>query len=114
MKIYIALPYTGIEELSFKTANDAMEVFVRMRHAVYSPISQSHAVAINNGLPGDWEFWKHQNLPFIPLCDLVVVITLPGWRESVGVTAEIEHAKKNGIRIDYVPPGWINEKKEAA
>jgi hypothetical protein len=35
-------------------------------------------------------------------CDRLVVLRIPGWRESRGVTLEIEFAQTAGIPIEFV------------
>jgi len=35
---------------------------------------------------------------------VVLVITLKGWKESVGVKAEMEIAKKYGVPIEFIDP----------
>ena len=38
----------------------------------------------------------------LKLADAMIVLTLPGWRESKGVTAEIEFCKANNIPVHYL------------
>lgn len=40
-------------------------------------------------MPGGWEFWGGYDENMIERCDELYILTLKGWRESVGVTAEV-------------------------
>jgi citrate lyase beta subunit len=44
--------------------------------------------------------------------DGLIVLALDGWEESVGVQAEIEHARKLGLSVIIVHPEQINNKDE--
>jgi hypothetical protein len=64
-------------------------------------------------LPGNWEYWKEMDEAFIKISGKVLVITLKGWKESVGVNAEMEIAKKYGVPIEYIDPEpYISFSKE--
>lgn len=69
---------------------------------VYSPIVHCHPVAISYGLPRDFQFWKDYNYHMLVRSDELLVLCLPGWQESVGVTQEIEWAKAFGLPIAYM------------
>lgn len=99
-KIYLATAYSHPDKkvrlARFEAVNrKAAELMVR-GYVVFSPISHSHPVA--NYIPQEhvcsWEFWKTQDFPLIEWADELWVMDIPGWQESVGVTAEIEHAQK--------------------
>jgi len=73
-------------------------------HIVYAPISSCHYIAVKYGLPRQWEFWAKMDEEFIKVSGKVLVITLKGWKESVGVKAEMEIAKKYGVPIEFIDP----------
>jgi len=54
------------------------------------------------GLPGDWNFWQDFDKAFVSRMDAVVVLTIDGWDQSKGVTAEIEFANENCIPVYYL------------
>ena len=68
-------------------------------HIVFSPISHTHPIAVECDLPKDWEYWKKYDECFIEWCDQVHVWCMDGWKESRGVQAEINMAKKFGKEI---------------
>jgi hypothetical protein len=53
-------------------------------------------------LPKGWDFWREYDLWFIRQCDRLTVVMIDGWRESVGVTAEIAEAERLGIPVGYM------------
>lgn len=96
--IYLASPYNhhnpAIREMRFSQAVRETVALMREGKLVYSPIAYSHQFAANHGFQGGWEYWKRLDLEMVNACDEVVVLMLPGWEDSVGVKAEIEHAKR--------------------
>ena len=107
MKIYLAIPYSGMEEESFRIANEITADFMREGHIVFSPISHSHHIAIAHNLPTDWAFWKKFDESFIEWCDELhaVIVGENGLEllaKSKGATAEIEIAKSLNKPIGYV------------
>lgn len=77
-------------------------------YVVFSPITHSRPlITSSNHISAanyTWDFWKKQDLWFLSRCDEIHILMLEGWEESVGVTAEIEFAKKNGKSMRYVDP----------
>jgi nucleoside 2-deoxyribosyltransferase len=112
MKIYIGIPYTRHEKLSFEMANYASYEVIKMGHIPFSPISMSHPIveeskkrgAYNEQLLGTWEVWSKIDFAFLDWCDEVWVIQLDkdAVIQSTGVQAEIEYAKSLGKNIRYI------------
>ena len=103
--IYLSSPYThddaAVRKHRYEAACRAAAALMRRGEAVFSPIAHSHAIC-RYGLPTDWEFWKKQDMDMLRACDRVIVLTIDGWRDSVGVQAEIAAAKGAGKPIDYM------------
>ena len=72
---------------------------------VYSAISMSHPIAVENGLGLDWAFWRPNDVYFIGICDEVRVLQYPGWEESEGIKAEIRIAASMGKPVRYME--WV-------
>ena len=93
MKIYLAGPYSHkdplIREQRFKMLNKYAAHLMRQGHIVYSPISMSHPIAVDNDLPLEFEFWEKQDTAFIEWCDIVHVLMVNGYKESKGVQREV-------------------------
>jgi hypothetical protein len=67
----------------------------------FSPIVYGFEMAERFGLCGSWEFWERLDLEFLSLCKELRVYMLPGWRESKGLSAEIQFAENYGIPITF-------------
>lgn len=76
---------------------------MRRGHVVFSPIVHGHPL-VGHGLPTDWPFWERFDREHLRRCDELVVLTLDGWRESVGVAAEIRIAGELGTPVHYLAP----------
>jgi hypothetical protein len=51
---------------------------------VFSPIVHSHPL-VRHGLPTHWRFWEAFDRKHIERCDEVAVLTIDGWKTSMGV-----------------------------
>ena len=104
--IYIASPYSHpdvvIREQRFRAVCRAAAKLMSEGAIVFSPIAHSHPIAtIGNCRPLDLEFWLRQDRAFMDTCDSMIVLMLPGWRESKGVQYEIEYMTKAGKPVRY-------------
>ena len=70
--------------------------------AVVSPIAHNVAVLDEAGGQTGPGRWKAQDLALLSACEKVLVVWLPGWLHSRGVSAEIDAAGKLGKPIEYV------------
>ena len=100
MKIYLAVPYShpdaSIREARFKAVNQASAYLMQYGHIVFSPISHSHPIAVQCGLPLDFDFWAKFDRSFIEWCDCFYVLKLEGWETSDGVRREMAIANELG------------------
>ena len=105
--IYLASPYShsdpAVREQRNRVACQTAAALLRAGHATFSPIVHSHPL-VEHGLPTEWEFWQQVDRRFLAACDVVVVLMLDGWRESVGVQTEIRIARELGKPIRCVEP----------
>lgn len=93
--IYLASPYSHKED---KVRFERFETIARvaaklMSQGVYlfCPITHTHPIneaGINN--PG-WDFWCKYDYMMLDRCQELWIADMPGWKESVGVTAEIKY-----------------------
>jgi len=114
--IYLALPYMHenkfIMEFRAMVSDVIAADLMNQGKMVFAPISMCHHISVKYGLPGHWEFWKEMDEEFIKISGKVLVITLKGWQDSVGVNAEMELAKKYGVPIEFIDPEpYISFKK---
>lgn len=103
---YIAIPYSHEDESvrlkRFKLVNEVAANLMRNGEIVFSPISHSHSIAVENELPTDWDYWGRSCEAFVKRSDRLVVVCVEGWEESEGVQAEIDIAHECGIPIEYL------------
>lgn len=99
-RIYLAIPYTGMEEKSFETVNRIAGGLMSDGNLVFSPISHSHPIAELCDLPGDHDYWRAWNESFlVNWADEVHVVMVDGWLESSGVQWEIKRANELGLQV---------------
>jgi hypothetical protein len=103
---YLASPYSSpdpeVRAARFRSANLAAGLLMREGHLVVSPISMNHPIAESCNLPLGWGFWRAFDIALVNASERVVVLCLDGWRESVGVAAEIGLARRFGLPVRYV------------
>jgi hypothetical protein len=105
--IYLASPYAHVlervREQRFVQARVAVKRMMRQGMYVYSPIVYGHQFAtMFEGVDTRWAYWKTFDLQMLAKCDRVIVLTLDGWKDSCGVTAEVTMAKELGIPVEYM------------
>lgn len=115
--IYLARPYShpdpAVRQERFAAACRAAAELIRRGHVVFSPVAHSHAIA-QHGLPLDWRFWSRHDRRYLEACDEVAVLMLDGWRESVGVRAEIAIARELDKPVRYLAPDLAHVSPTAA
>jgi hypothetical protein len=105
---YLAIPYTDDDEavMDFRAAvSDIIcaELMNQGRY-IYAPISSCHHIAKKYGLPRIWEYWKGMDEAYVSICKTFIIVMLPAWETSTGVTAELEIANRCKINIEYIDP----------
>lgn len=104
--IYLASPYTHPDaekrRLRYREAMEWCARFMKKGHVVFSPIVHSHPLAEQCDMPTTWEFWRGQDEAYLHVIDELWVLTLPGWRTSTGVQAEIKIAEDLGKVVRYI------------
>lgn len=104
---YLACPYShcdgGVRQARYEAATKAAAWLVtKFGYNVFSPITHSHPLATIGGLRSDWKFWKRIDTEYLECSERIVVLTLPGWEESEGVTEEIEIMKRLRRQVIYM------------
>lgn len=103
-KIYLSVPYTGMEEESFQKVSLKAAELISQGLIVFSPISHTHHIGKMMSLPVTWDFWKAQDEAFVTWADEIWVLCLDGWKQSVGVAAEVDLASSLGKPVKYINP----------
>ncbi len=105
--VYLACPYShddaSVREMRFHAANvTASELMMGREEIVFSPVSHSHPIAEDVGLPGDWQWWEKYDRAFLSVSSKLYVLQISGWNTSTGVVNEIKMAQEMGIPIEYL------------
>lgn len=64
---------------------------------IIEPIGMCHQPGLRYDLPSGYEYWKDRDRKLIEHADGVIVLTMKGWRDSIGVSDELTHA--DGLRM---------------
>jgi hypothetical protein len=105
-KVYLAIPYSGMEQSSYGQATAATaQIINKYEINVFSPITHSHPLT-KHGVKGTWDYWQKIDFQYIDWCDEVwVLVPTEGEdrvKKSVGVQAEIEYARNSGKLVKYI------------
>ena len=113
---YLASPYSHpdpeIRERRFKEICKIASVLIMGGNVLFCPISMSHPIQEYGHTKSTWEFWEAIDTKFLELSDELLVITMDGWEESIGVQAEIKIARDLGLPIRYLDPKTLEEPHE--
>lgn len=69
---------------------------------VFSPIAHCHEASVNYDLPKHFEFWKKYDEHMIDLSEGVFVLMMPHYKESTGVSYEVQYAESLGKPVVYL------------
>lgn len=107
-RLYLASPYTSDNFLLMQTRYElslfATALLTELNFEVYSPIVYTHIIAHRYKIkPDDSAFWVALDTGYINhWATGMVVLKLPGYQESSGISKEIQIAAENKMEIIYV------------
>lgn len=103
--IYLASPYSHPESAviaeRYQEALSAAYYLALMGRFVFSPIVNSHPLS-EVGLPKSWSFWRPLDLTMVKRSDFLLILTIPGYAESVGVCEEVGRAGLLGRPVGFM------------
>lgn len=107
---YLASPYSHsdvtVRNMRADQAAQAAAILKRNGYHVFAPIPHGHMM-VPHGLPGGYEeFWKPYCRNIISRVDVLLVLTLDGWKDSVGVQDEIAVAEE--LHLPVIPLSLTN------
>jgi hypothetical protein len=112
--VYLGSPYSHPDQRVIDWRHEqtqaATAYFMLHGHVIFSPICHTHRLPVGQKHYLDFTFWMAQDLPILRQADELWVLMLPGWRESRGLSREIEEAQALGVPIVYKP--WTPTKDE--
>lgn len=104
---YIAQPYShddpAMREWRYQQALKAAAKLMLQGRTVFSPIAHTHPIERETGKQSH-EFWLLQDIAVLRHAAKLVVLMLPGWKDSKGVAEEIAVARANKIPIEMMAP----------
>jgi hypothetical protein len=110
--IYVASPYShdnpAIMEERYHLALIACARLISLGAVVYSPIVHGHAIAQTGAIATDFKTWEKQCLTMLDKADVLLVLMLSGWTQSVGVNAEINHFRPTGKLVIHSDLNSLN------
>jgi len=104
--IYIAAPYSDPDK---EVVNRRVSLVCKYSALLLkkdlsnvSPILIGTSIFLHATLPSDFAFWQKMSYDLLSRCDALYVMKIDGWKDSIGVQAEISFAKQHNIKIEYV------------
>lgn len=91
---YLAVMYTGAE-------------LTRQGYKLIEPITSCAIQGTIFNLPHGYEYWQSRDRGLIDRSDGTIVLTLPGWLDSIGVQDEIKYSYSIGKPVYYIDPSEI-------
>lgn len=95
---YLASPYSHvdkeIEAARYREVIAYAAMFFDHRINVMSPIMQCHDMSRSHKLPSDAETWRDYNRALINASSGMIIATIDGWLESLGITSEINYCRE--------------------
>jgi hypothetical protein len=74
---------------------------------VYSPITMTHPIDLVMSEEGETmgsDYWCDFDEAFMRVCSEMIVLTIPGWRESSGIARETRFFEDAGKPVRYALP----------
>jgi len=111
---YLATPYSGYPagtQRAFVEASKVAAAFVRAGIPVYSPIAHTHPIAVHGGMdPLACDQWLLLDRVFEPAAVGLIVVKMPSWEKSHGISEEIKWFDGANKPIMYMD--WLASEAE--
>lgn len=98
---FLSSPYSNNPEENYNAVLKYVKLPFTRGH-IFSPILHWHPSAKLQNVAGTFDFWLAYDFNVLRRCDELMVLTIPGWKESIGVRAEIQLANQLGLPINYL------------
>ena len=103
--IYIASPFSDsnkqLEQERFEQVRLFTSQLMTRGLLCFSPIVYGMQFYSQEMSRGDAAYWRTFNDHMLRNSHALLVYTIPGWKKSIGVRAEIAHAKMRDLPIAY-------------
>ena len=105
---YLASPYSHpnpiVKQMRYLLAAAAGAELFKKGYTLLEPIATSHPAASLFSLPTGYASWMERDRRMIEKADGLIVLTLPGWTTSTGVSDEIDFAHDQYKPVHLVNP----------
>lgn len=106
---YLASPYTHPDkQRRRKRARAVIMLACRLiqekKLHIFSPIAHTHAIAECGDLPSDIAYWEEFDTILLKASSRLLIATIEGWEESVGIAVERKIMASLGRPIVLVDP----------
>lgn len=104
--IYLASPYSdsdpAIRQYRFEIICRVAARLMKQERMIFCPIAHTHPIAVAGQLPTGFDFWERYDKLMMDACAEIWVVTLDGWKESIGVGKEIAYMKSQDKLVRYI------------
>jgi Domain of unknown function (DUF1937) len=108
---YLGSPYSKFAfglEAAYRQVSEAAGLLIRAGVPVFCPIAHSHPIAKYGQLdPVNHELWVTVDAPLVRAAGGLIVLMLPGWTESRGLTHERSAFEATDRPVVYMYPGRL-------
>ena len=107
-KIYLAIPFSKVEEIRFACANEVAAILIKEGHFVFSPISHSYPIEKTNLVESTYNLWLRLDKAFVDWAEEIWVINIIGHdgmrliTNSRGVQQEMKWAEEQNKPVIIV------------
>ena len=106
--IYLASPYShpdpGVRFYRYVQARRFVGQRFQVGEHVFSSIVYCHPIAEQIALPTDHLYWLEFNKNFLLAAQSVYLLKIDGWEDSLGVTQELDFARRHGLPVKEWEP----------
>ena len=106
--IYLAAPYSHgdaqTRRFRYEKTSEVFMILMKSGISVFSPLNHTVPLVEEFAFDLSHEEYLRLDLEFLRFCDELLVLTLPRWRESVGVIREVAAALRNRKPITLIGP----------
>lgn len=109
-KIYLAIPFSRIEEISFRCANEISSLLINDNYHVFSPISHSYPIWKTEMVPHTHEVWMDQDRCFVEWCDEIFLVNILGLEKEYGNDGMYFINTSKGVQMELRWTKELNKK----
>lgn len=112
---YLATVFTSHPngpEIAFRQAASVAAFFMRLGIPVFCPIAHGYPAQYTGMLEASHDFWMAVDQPFMDTAGGLIVVKMPNWEKSSGITEEIavfEQAGKPVLYMEYPPSYGVDD-----